>query len=834
MRLSGLQKEVLSLYRQCLRECRKKPQETRAHFEKFVRDEFSRNLTIEKRDFAAIEFLLRKGHRQLDVYSSPGIKDVSNFLAIATNNYRRHHSSSTFQQLHRVLPSSSWTLLSMATLAAIPEAASTLLDRNRFRFRDSAATASFQRQRPKSRVVILSRRNSRAPTLIGRPPPPPTSPGSVYSSDIRRASEQHYAEVPPILPLDAPRHAQHDLRSTYDGATSYQKPRVRSVDEASSLDNAWEPSEPSIDLDTFPLPPVIRPLSVSSNRATPTAVAANPLRNPASTVPKPGMATSFANANFSPSNSRQKPHVCAYRSPRSSHSLLLDGAADFASASKHTSIDSALVEAISRSVCQQLSLFNAISKNNQEKRGLKASREAQPSRHRNHSSVHDKPLPPTAQAERRHGHPPRAKHPWTAENPPATPTRSSISLHTVSELMPFRPEFKAAGLAVTSKDQKRGFPAYIARLISSKPRQGRTNASRGKHSKVPGFDGTKDKYSSESSGTEISFAASQDMDEWRFALIDEAPVRKPKRRPAKEKKKKHKRRWLPCFPKDDESGADGDALSTMSQDLPPTPPPKPTPLKMSQRSGRGISARPRVDSIPRSPRHRSIGARDADRRACDFCLYREPATGEGCRGGRYDGRGSSHEHYCVRQHGRRAQTTQIPPARHLHSQAGHSYQRQYQSLPNQILNRDIKSSQPRPSFDPDHIGVCCRGGRGVSNQANAPPNVPMRTSSIRESLPPSEDDCPGDGGRVADRDVLRGLHIAASAACDEQVDAFVRNKTGLRIRRFLADLMVLETLRDGEPDQGHGQGARRKRAALRQLKQQVRRSRQVGGSGPSA
>ncbi|EGR47775.1 uncharacterized protein TRIREDRAFT_108481 [Trichoderma reesei QM6a] len=76
MRLSGLQKEVLALYRQCLRECRKKPQDTRAHFEKFVRAEFSRNITIEKRDFAAIEFLLRKGHRQLDVYSSPGIKDI--------------------------------------------------------------------------------------------------------------------------------------------------------------------------------------------------------------------------------------------------------------------------------------------------------------------------------------------------------------------------------------------------------------------------------------------------------------------------------------------------------------------------------------------------------------------------------------------------------------------------------------------------------------------------------------------------------------------------------------------------------------------------------------
>lgn len=40
------------------------------------RAEFARNLGIDKRDFAAIEYLLRKGRRQLDVYSSPGIKDV--------------------------------------------------------------------------------------------------------------------------------------------------------------------------------------------------------------------------------------------------------------------------------------------------------------------------------------------------------------------------------------------------------------------------------------------------------------------------------------------------------------------------------------------------------------------------------------------------------------------------------------------------------------------------------------------------------------------------------------------------------------------------------------
>lgn len=40
------------------------------------RAEFAKSIRIDKRDFAAIEFLLRKGKRQLETYSSPGIKDI--------------------------------------------------------------------------------------------------------------------------------------------------------------------------------------------------------------------------------------------------------------------------------------------------------------------------------------------------------------------------------------------------------------------------------------------------------------------------------------------------------------------------------------------------------------------------------------------------------------------------------------------------------------------------------------------------------------------------------------------------------------------------------------
>ncbi|RFU35182.1 hypothetical protein B7463_g1152, partial [Scytalidium lignicola] len=76
MRYSGLQREVLALYRNCLRESRKKPATTRNHFESFARKEFEKGLRVDKKDFGTIEYLLRKGKRQLEMYSSPGIKDI--------------------------------------------------------------------------------------------------------------------------------------------------------------------------------------------------------------------------------------------------------------------------------------------------------------------------------------------------------------------------------------------------------------------------------------------------------------------------------------------------------------------------------------------------------------------------------------------------------------------------------------------------------------------------------------------------------------------------------------------------------------------------------------
>lgn len=40
------------------------------------RSEFQKNITVGKKDFTAIEYLLRKGNRQLEMYSNPGIRNI--------------------------------------------------------------------------------------------------------------------------------------------------------------------------------------------------------------------------------------------------------------------------------------------------------------------------------------------------------------------------------------------------------------------------------------------------------------------------------------------------------------------------------------------------------------------------------------------------------------------------------------------------------------------------------------------------------------------------------------------------------------------------------------
>ncbi|KAG6837629.1 hypothetical protein H0H93_006150 [Arthromyces matolae] len=75
-RKSGLQKEVLALYRRALRMVNSKPESTRPKFLLFVRYSFHTNASsISPRNVSAIEHVLRKGVRQIEMYESAAVKD---------------------------------------------------------------------------------------------------------------------------------------------------------------------------------------------------------------------------------------------------------------------------------------------------------------------------------------------------------------------------------------------------------------------------------------------------------------------------------------------------------------------------------------------------------------------------------------------------------------------------------------------------------------------------------------------------------------------------------------------------------------------------------------
>ncbi|KAG2362133.1 hypothetical protein BDR07DRAFT_1358066 [Suillus spraguei] len=97
-RKSGLQKEVLALYRRALRMVRTKPALTQPSFLLFVRYNFhTQASSISPRDIAAIEHLLRRGRRQLEMYEQPSVRDCQISQAMSDWEQSRHGSRTTSQ-----------------------------------------------------------------------------------------------------------------------------------------------------------------------------------------------------------------------------------------------------------------------------------------------------------------------------------------------------------------------------------------------------------------------------------------------------------------------------------------------------------------------------------------------------------------------------------------------------------------------------------------------------------------------------------------------------------------------------------------------------------------
>ncbi|XP_056275335.1 succinate dehydrogenase assembly factor 1, mitochondrial [Pseudoliparis swirei] len=73
-RHSKLQKQILNLYRHFLRAGRDKP-----GFVPRIRDEFRENAGIKKTDFMHVEYLLRRGQRQLEQLRDNNTKQLGSF-----------------------------------------------------------------------------------------------------------------------------------------------------------------------------------------------------------------------------------------------------------------------------------------------------------------------------------------------------------------------------------------------------------------------------------------------------------------------------------------------------------------------------------------------------------------------------------------------------------------------------------------------------------------------------------------------------------------------------------------------------------------------------------
>ncbi|KAF6147330.1 hypothetical protein GIB67_025889 [Kingdonia uniflora] len=81
-KLTGLQKQILGLYRGFLRVARTKAPEERRKMESIVSTEFRHNAkAVDKKSFLYIEYLLRRGTKQLDQLKSPDVSSLSSIPA---------------------------------------------------------------------------------------------------------------------------------------------------------------------------------------------------------------------------------------------------------------------------------------------------------------------------------------------------------------------------------------------------------------------------------------------------------------------------------------------------------------------------------------------------------------------------------------------------------------------------------------------------------------------------------------------------------------------------------------------------------------------------------
>ncbi|KAI6275595.1 hypothetical protein MCOR27_001628 [Pyricularia oryzae] len=481
MRLSGLQKEVLSLYRSTLREIRKKPETSRQHFRDFARAEFDRNLVIDKRDFAAVEYLLRKGRRSSHHFPKFGFKpsvwssrnapndDPNNSPAspVGATTVARKRRSAVGHLHHYHHPS---PLNSCAVAKPRPHQRNVIRKRRRSRVKagtsfvrsSTSGTASLGAKRKRTPNPRVTGANNRSGSECGRGKEAGKPKGlhnwvtrHILSSkdDIDPAASQHVRSKPLEISHPIPLNVHNDnntpptLRESL-GPLETDKGRysLMQVPEVTINPIAWlQASRPGISFADhvavgFQGLPMARseyahvgPLN--SNMGYDGTVSTDDFQPQTPRAPQPMIS--------------RKPVPCQGRDAERTghrgreHVALVSSLPTSKREKRFGLADPTVWGSVSRTLSQQHRLSEIISPERSDK-SSSILIEAQ-----SRSSSKRKKLNRfTKELERYH-----ASHPRPADSSSGA-LPSSPSIKTVSALVPYRSEFAAAGLAVTSKEQK--------------------------------------------------------------------------------------------------------------------------------------------------------------------------------------------------------------------------------------------------------------------------------------------------------------------------------------------------------------------------------------------
>jgi succinate dehydrogenase assembly factor 1 len=74
---SGLQNQVLQLYKGFLREISRKDTQVQEKFKLYIKKEFLARKDIPRKDIDSIEYYLRLGRKQLEIFKDKSVTDIS-------------------------------------------------------------------------------------------------------------------------------------------------------------------------------------------------------------------------------------------------------------------------------------------------------------------------------------------------------------------------------------------------------------------------------------------------------------------------------------------------------------------------------------------------------------------------------------------------------------------------------------------------------------------------------------------------------------------------------------------------------------------------------------